>query len=163
MNPTRHSHAGLQIVSSLRDLICMIPNPALPCRATDCVVPSGLDLHDSYPALPCRATDCIVPSGLDLHDSYPGPPVPGYRLCRPFGTRFCMIPNPALPCRATDCVVPSGLDLHDSFPALPCRAIDCVVPSGLIPSGDLRFFSQRLHPIRSRELLPQGVEGVNEK
>ena len=29
-----------------------------------CVVPPGLDLRESYPALPCRATDCPVPSGL---------------------------------------------------------------------------------------------------
>ena len=29
-----------------------------------CVVPPGPDLRESYPALPCRATDCPVPSGL---------------------------------------------------------------------------------------------------
>jgi hypothetical protein len=33
-------------------------------RTPHCVVPSGLDLLKSYPALPCRATDCPVPSGL---------------------------------------------------------------------------------------------------
>src|SRR5580704_16735643 len=33
-------------------------------RTPHCVVPPGLDLRQSYPALPCRATDCPVPSGL---------------------------------------------------------------------------------------------------
>jgi hypothetical protein len=32
----------LPIVSSLRDSICVKSYPALPCRATDCPVPSGL-------------------------------------------------------------------------------------------------------------------------
>ena len=33
---------GTPVVSSLRDSICVKFYPALPCRATDCPVPSGL-------------------------------------------------------------------------------------------------------------------------
>jgi hypothetical protein len=35
-------HASTPHVSSLRDSICVKSYPALPCRATDCPVPSGL-------------------------------------------------------------------------------------------------------------------------
>jgi hypothetical protein len=41
------------IMSSLRDSICVKSYPALPCRATDCPVPSGLDL----PEIPLHVGD----------------------------------------------------------------------------------------------------------
>jgi hypothetical protein len=62
---TRHCRAGLQVVPSLRDS------------------PHG----PMYPAVPCRATGCAVPTGLAPWPYVPGSVVPGYRLCRPCGTR----------------------------------------------------------------------------
>jgi hypothetical protein len=82
--------------------------PALPCRA-GCAVPAGL-ASLTLPTRHCRA-GLVVPS---LRDSphwpcLPGTPVPGYRLCRPCGTRVIDLGYPALPCRATGCSVPAGL------------------------------------------------------
>jgi hypothetical protein len=52
-----------------------------------------------------------VPSLRDSsHNLFlPGTAVPGYRLCRPCGTRLITFSYPALPCRATGCAVPAGL------------------------------------------------------
>jgi hypothetical protein len=52
-----------------------------------------------------RAGLQIVPSLRDSPELryLTGTSVPGYRLCRPFGTRLRSYP--ALPCRATDCAV----------------------------------------------------------
>ena len=64
---TRHCRAGLQAVPSLRDSIHKphpTRHPALPCRATGCLVPSGLGISlFRFPALPRRARACAVPCG----------------------------------------------------------------------------------------------------
>jgi hypothetical protein len=83
---TRHCRAGLQVVPSLRDS------------------PHG----PMYPALPCRATGCAVPTGLAPWPYVPGSAVPGYRLCRPYGTRPMALCTRQ--CRAGLQVVPSLRD-----------------------------------------------------
>ncbi len=42
-------------------------------------------------ALTCRVTGCAVPAGLPELLILPGTSVPGYRLCRPFGTRLIFL------------------------------------------------------------------------
>jgi hypothetical protein len=89
-------------------------DPALPCRALDYAVPSGLASFPD-PTRHSRAGLSIMPSLRDSPHSriLPGTSVPGSRLCRPVGTRLIPGSYPTLPCRALDCAVPSGLA---SFP-----------------------------------------------
>ncbi len=122
-----------------------------------------------FPALPCRATDCSVPTGLaqprlDI--------VPFYRrliairtACRrraPGGRDEARICIAGLIARAAFMPSLTGPEFSlFHFPALPCRATDCSVPTGLAqPRLDIVPFYRRLIAIRTacRRQAPGGKD-----